>query len=208
MPINKNELTMERMRKALSGFSLCLLLLLLCGSSALAGDSPKYWYDKDGLFHEQHDSHAYANDEYGRCDRQVKVVTHSWYDREGNQHEITTTPDGTRENTIPAALSAKSRIRYFYDKKGIFHREYTFFTPRGDKDIELVWYGRDGRQYGKEYGYVVINGQYLYRESVTTYDAKGWRHINIFWIYPDKSRRDKHIWFDDRGERHEEWKSK
>ena len=208
MPINKNELTMERMRKALSGFSLCLLLLLLCGSSALAGDSPKYWYDKDGLFHEQHDSHAYANDEYGRCDRQVKVVTHSWYDREGNQHEITTTPDGTRENTIPAALSAKSRIRYFYDKKGIFHREYTFLTPRGDKDIELVWYGRDGKQYGKEYGYVVINGQYLYRESVTTYDAKGWRHINIFWIYPDKSRRDKHIWFDDRGERHEEWKSK
>ena len=208
MPINKNELTMERMRKALSGFSLCLLLLLLCGSSALAGDSPKYWYDKDGLFHEQHDSHAYANDEYGRRDRQVKVVTHSWYDREGNQHEITTTPDGTRENTIPAALSAKYRIRYFYDKKGIFHREYTFLTPRGDKDIELVWYGRDGKQYGKEYGYVVINGQYLYRESVTTYDAKGWRHINIFWIYPDKSRRDKHIWFDDRGERHEEWKSK
>ena len=148
MPINKNELTMERMRKALSGFSLCLLLLLLCGSSALAGDSPKYWYDKDGLFHEQHDSHAYANDEHGRCDRQVKVVTHSWYDREGNQHEITTTPDGTRENTIPAALSAKYRIRYFYDKKGIFHREYTFFTPRVFQDIELVWYCRDDRQYG------------------------------------------------------------
>ena len=193
----------------LTGFIFTAVVFAAClcmGFSAEAGDSPKYWYDKDGLFHERHYSHAYAMDEHGRRDRQVKVVTHSWYDREGNQHEITTTPDGTRENTIPAALSAKSRIRYFYDKKGIFHREYTFFTPRGDKDIELVWYDKDGRQYGKEYGYVVINGQYLYRESVTTYDAKGWRHINIFWIYPDKSRRDKHIWFDDKGERHEEWK--
>ena len=38
MPINKNELTMERVRKALSGFSVCLLLLLFCGSSALAAD--------------------------------------------------------------------------------------------------------------------------------------------------------------------------
>ena len=112
----------------------------------------------------------------------------------------------TRENTIPAATSAKSRIRYWYDEKGIFHKEYTFFTPRGDKDTELVWYDKDGKQYGKEYGYVIINGQTLYRESVTTYDAKGWRHINIFWIYPDKSRRDKHIWFDGKGERHEEWK--
>ena len=69
-----------------------------------------------------------------------------------------------------------------------------------------MWFDKDGKQYGKEYGYVVINGQTLYRESVTTYDAKGWRHINIFWIYPDKSRRDKHIWFDGKGERHEEWK--
>ena len=38
MPINKNELTMERVRKALSGFSVCLLLFLLCGSSALAAE--------------------------------------------------------------------------------------------------------------------------------------------------------------------------
>ena len=117
---------------------------LCMGFSAEAGCSPKYWYDKDGLFHEQHNSHAYAKDENGVRSRQVEVVTHSWYDREG-------------------------------------------------------------KQYGKEYGYVVINGQYLYRESVTSYDAKGWRHINIFWIYPDNSRRDKHIWFDDKGVRHEEW---
>ena len=38
MPINKNELTMERVRKVLSGFSVCLLLFLLCGSSALAAE--------------------------------------------------------------------------------------------------------------------------------------------------------------------------
>ena len=68
------------------------------------------------------------------------------------------------------------------------------------------WYDKDGKDYGKEYGYVVINGQYLYRESITSYDEKGWRHINIFWIYPDDSRRDKHIWFDDKDVRHEEWK--
>ena len=195
--------------KKLTGCIVAAVFAAAClcmGFSAEAGDSPKYWYDKDGFFHEQHNSHAYDTDENGVRSGQVEVVTHSWYDREGNQHEITRNPGGTRENTIPAALSAKSRIRYFYDKKGIFHKEYTFITPRGDKDIELVWYGKDGRQYGKEYGYVVINGQYLYRESVTSYDAKGWRHINIFWIYPDKSRRDKHIWFDDKGERHEEWK--
>ena len=79
-------------------------------------------------------------------------------------------------------------------------------TLDSDKDIEHIWYDKDGKQFGKEYGYVIINGQTLYRESVTSYDAKGWRHINIFWIYPDKSRRDKHIWFDGKGERHEEWK--
>ena len=73
-------------------------------------------------------------------------------------------------------------------------------------DSPKSWYDKDGKQYGKEYGYVIINGQTLYRESVTTYDAKGWRHINIFWIYPDNSRRDKHIWFDGKGVRHEEWK--
>ena len=38
MPINKNELTIERVRKVLSGFSLCLLLHLLCASSALAAE--------------------------------------------------------------------------------------------------------------------------------------------------------------------------
>jgi hypothetical protein len=195
--------------KKLTGFIVASVFAAAClcmGFSAEAHYSPKYWYDKDGLFHEQHNSHAYDTDENGVRSGQVEVVTHSWYDREGNQHEITTTPKGTRENMIPAALSAKSRIRYFYDEKGIFHKEYTFFTPRGEKDTELVWYGKDGKQYGKEYGYVVINGQTLYRESVTTYDAKGWRHINIFWIYPDKSRRDKHIWFDDKDVRHEEWK--
>ena len=178
---------------------------LCMGFSAEAGYSPKYWYDKDGLFHEQHNSHAYAKDERGRLSRQVEIVNHYWYDREGNQHQIMTTPDGTSEHTIPAALNAKSRTRYFYDEKGIFHKEYTFIRPRGDIDTELVWYARDGKPYSKEYGYVVINGQYLYRESVTSYDAKGWRHINIFWIYPDNSRRDKHIWFDDKGVRHEEW---
>ena len=195
--------------KKLTGFIVAAVFFAAClcvGFSAEAAYSPKYWYDKDGFFHEQYNSHHYAKDEMGRLSRQVEVVMHTWYDREGNKHEITTTPDGTRENTISAALSAKSRIRYWYDEKGIFHKEYTFFTPRGDKDIELVWYDKDGKQYGKEYGYVVINGQYLYRESVTSYDAKGWRHINIFWIYPDDSRRDKHIWFDEKGVRHEEWK--
>ena len=195
--------------KKLTGFIVVAVFFAAClcmGFVAEAGYSPKYWYDKDGIFHEQHNSHAYTKDERGLLSRQVEVVMHTWYDREGNKHEITTTPDGTRENTISAALSAKSRIRYWYDEKGIFHKEYTFFTPRGDKDTELLWYNKDGKQYGKEYGYVVINGQTLYRESVTTYDAKGWRHINIFWIYPDKSRRDKHIWFDGKGERHEEWK--
>ena len=149
-------------------FAACLCV----GFAAEAGDSPKNWYDKDGLFHEQHDSYVY----------------------------------GTRENTVTAVTSAKSRTRYWYDEKGIFHKEYTFFTAKGDKDVEHIWYDKDGKQYGKEYGYVIINGQTLYRESVTTYDAKGWRHINIFWIYPDNSRRDKHIWFDGKGERHEEWK--
>ena len=107
---------------------------------------------------------------------------HYWYDREGNKHEIITSSERTSEHTIPAATSAKSRTRYWYDEKGIFHKEYTFFTPRGDKDTELVWYDKDGKQYGKEYGYVVINGQTLYRESVTTYDAKGWRHIGFIRI--------------------------
>ncbi len=195
--------------KKLTGFIVAAVFFAAClcvGFSAEAAYSPKYWYDKDGFFHEQYNSHHYAKDEMGRLSRQVEVVIHTWFDREGNQHEITTSPDGRRENTISAATSAKSRIRYWYDEKGIFHKEYTFFTPRGDKDIELVWYDKDGKQYGKEYGYVVINGQYLYRESVTSYDAKGWRHINIFWIYPDDSRRDKHIWFDEKGVRHEEWK--
>ena len=194
--------------KKLTGFILaavCFAACLCMGFQADAAYSPKYWYDKDGFFHEQYNSHHYAPDEMGRLSRQVEIVIHHWYDREGNKHEITTSPDGTRENTISAATSAKSRTRYFYDKKGILHKEYTFFTPRGDKDIELVWYDKDGKEYSKEYGYVVINGQYLYRESVTSYDAKGWRHINIFWIYPDKSRRDKHIWFDDKDVRHEEW---
>ena len=195
--------------KKLTGFIVAAVFFAAClcvGFSAEAAYSPKYWYDKDGFFHEQYNSHHYAKDEMGRLSRQVEVVIHTWFDREGNQHEITTSPDGRRENTISTATSAKSRIRYWYDEKGIFHKEYTFFTPRGDKDIELVWYDKDGKQYGKEYGYVVINGQYLYRESVTSYDAKGWRHINIFWIYPDDSRRDKHIWFDEKGVRHEEWK--
>ena len=195
--------------KKLTGFIVAAVFFAAClcvGFSAEAAYSPKYWYDKDGFFHEQYNSHHYAKDEMGRLSRQVEVVIHTWFDREGNQHEITTSPDGRRENTISAATSAKSRIRYWYDEKGIFHKEYTFFTPRGDKDIELVWYDKDGKQYGKEYGYVVINGQYLYRESVTSYDEKGWRHINIYWIYPDKSRRDKHIWFDEKGVRHEEWK--
>ena len=195
--------------KKLTGFIVAAVFFAAClcvGFSAEAAYSPKYWYDKDVFFHEQYNSHHYAKDEMGRLSRQVEVVIHTWFDREGNQHEITTSPDGRRENTISAATSAKSRIRYWYDEKGIFHKEYTFFTPRGDKDIELVWYDKDGKQYGKEYGYVVINGQYLYRESVTSYDAKGWRHINIFWIYPDDSRRDKHIWFDEKGVRHEEWK--
>ena len=195
--------------KKLTGFIVAAVFFAAClcvGFSAEAAYSPKYWYDKDGFFHEQYNSHHYAKDEMGRLSRQVEVVIHTWFDREGNQHEITTSPDGRRENTISAATSAKSRIRYWYDEKGIFHKEYTFFTPRGDKDIELVWYDKDGKQYGKEYGYVVINGQYLYRESVTSYDEKGWRHINIYWIYPDKSRRDKHIWFDDKDVRHEEWK--
>ena len=195
--------------KKLTGFIVAAVFFAAClcvGFSAEAAYSPKYWYDKDGFFHEQYNSHHYAKDEMGRLSRQVEVVIHTWFDREGNQHEITTSPDGRRENTISAATSAKSRIRYWYDEKGIFHKEYTFFTPRGDKDIELVWYDKDGKQYGKEYGYVVINGQYLYRESVTSYDEKGWRHINIFWIYPDDSRRDKHIWFDEKGVRHEEWK--
>ena len=195
--------------KKLTGFIIAAVFFAGClcmGFAAEAGDSPKNWYDKDGFFHEQYNSHHYAKDEMGRLSRQVEVVIHTWFDREGNQHEITTSPDGRRENTISAATSAKSRIRYWYDEKGIFHKEYTFFTPRGDKDIELVWYDKDGKQYGKEYGYVVINVQYLYRESVTSYDAKDLRHINIFWIYPDDSRRDKHIWFDDKGERHEEWK--
>ena len=195
--------------KKLTGFIVAAVFFAAClcvGFSAEAAYSPKYWYDKDGFFHEQYNSHHYAKDEMGRLSRQVEVVIHTLFDREGNQHEITTSPDGRRENTISAATSAKSRIRYWYDEKGIFHKEYTFFTPRGDKDIELVWYDKDGKQYGKEYGYVVINGQYLYRESVTSYDAKGWRHINIFWIYPDDSRRDKHIWFDEKGVRHEEWK--
>ena len=194
--------------KKLTGFIVAAVVFaayLCMGFSAEAAYSPKYWYDKDGLFHEQHNTHAYAKDERGARSRQVEIVNHYWYDRDGNKHQIMTTPDGTNEHTIPAALSAKSRTRYFYDEKGIFHKEYTFIRPRGDKDIELVWYDKDGKQYGKEYGYVVINGEYLYRESVTTYDAKGWRHINIFWIYPDDSRRDKHIWFDDKGVRHEEW---
>ena len=194
--------------KKLTGFIIAAVFFAAClctGFTAEAAYSPKYWYDKDGIFHEQDNSHAYAKDENGRLSREVEVVTHTWYDREGNKHEITTTPDGTRENTISAATSAKSRIRYWYDKKGILHKEYTFFTPRGDKDIHLVWYDKDGKDYGKEYGYVVINGEYLYRESVTSYDEKGWRHINIFWIYPDNSRRDKHIWFDDKDVRHEEW---
>ena len=195
--------------KKLTGFIIAAVFFAGClcmGFATEAGYSPKYWYDKDGIFHEQHNSHHYAKDERGRLSRQVEVVMHYWYDREGNKHEIITSSERTSEHTIPAATSAKSRTRYWYDEKGIFHKEYTFFTPRGDKDTELVWYDKDGKQYGKEYGYVVINGQTLYRESVTTYDAKGWRHINIFWIYPDKSRRDKHIWFDDKGERHEEWK--
>ena len=177
--------------KKLTGFIVAAVFFAAClcvGFSAEAAYSPKYWYDKDGFFHEQYNSHHYAKDEMGRLSRQVEVVIHTWFDREGNQHEITTSPDGRRENTISAATSAKSRIRYWYDEKGIFHKEYTFFTPRGDKDIELVWYDKDGKQYGKEYGYVVINGQY------------------IFWIYPDDSRRDKHIWFDEKGVRHEEWK--
>ena len=195
--------------KKVTGLIFAAVILATCvcmGFAAEAGDSPKNWYDKDGLFHEQYSSYVYAKDERGLLSRQVEVVMHTWYDREGNQHEITTSPEWTRENTVPAATSAKSRIRYWYDEKGIFHKEYTFFTSKGDKDIEHIWYDKDGKQYGKEYGYVIINGQTLYRESVTSYDAKGWRHINIFWIYPDKSRRDKHIWFDERGERHEEWK--
>ena len=160
--------------KKLTGFIVAAVFFAVClcmGFTAEAGYSPKYWYDKDGIFHEQHNSHHYAKDERGRLSRQVEVVMHYWYDREGNKHEIITSSERTSEHTIPAATSAKSRTRYWYDEKGIFHKEYTFFTPRGDKDTELVWYDKDGKQYGKEYGYVVINGQTLYRESVTTYDA-------------------------------------
>ena len=192
----------------LTGFMVAAVFFAAClciGFSAEAAYSPKYWYDKDGFFHEQYNSHHYAPDEMGRLSRQVEIVIHHWYDREGNKHVITTNPDGTHEHTIPAATSAISRTRYFYDEKGIFHKEYTFFTPRGDKNIDLVWYDKDGKQYGEEYGYVVLNGEYVYSESVVSYDEKGWRHINIFWIYPDDSRRDKHIWFDDKDVRHEEW---
>ena len=199
----------KKLQKKLTGFIVAAAFFAAClcmGFTAEAAYSPEHWYDKDGFFHELHKSHAYAKDEDGRRSRQVEVVTHSWYDRNGNKHEIITTLDRTSENTISAATSAKSRIRYFYDEKGIFFFFFTFYTPHGDKDVDHLWYGKDGKQYGKEYGYVVINGQTLYRESVTTYDAKGWRHINIFWIYPDNSRRDKHIWFDDKGVRHEEWK--
>jgi hypothetical protein len=195
--------------KKLTGFIVASVFFAAClcmGFSAEAGYSPKYWYDKDGFFHEQYNTHAYAMDKDGRRSGQVEIVIHHWYDREGNQHNITTQQNVTSEHTIPAALSAKSRNRYFYDEKGIFHKEHTFIRPRGDIYTELLWYDRDGKQYSKEYGYEVINGEYIYSESVTTYDEKGWRHINVFWIYPDNSRRDKHIWFDDKGVRHEEWK--
>ena len=123
--------------KKLTGFIIAAVFFAGClcmGFAAEAGYSPKYWYDKDGIFHEQHNSHHYAKDERGRLSRQVEVVMHYWYDREGNKHEIITSSERTSEHTIPAATSAKSRTRYWYDEKGIFHKEYTFFTPRGDKD--------------------------------------------------------------------------
>ena len=167
--------------------------------------NPKVWYDKDGIFHEEMKSRAYAVGESGRLDKEVEHITHIWYDREGNKHEILTTPSGISQNTIPAALSAKSRTRYWYDEKGRLNKEYTFYTPRGEKDIEHVWYEKDGRPYAKEYGYVVLNGTSVYRESASRYDEKGCKHIDIFWIYPDNSRREKHIWFDEKQVRHEEW---
>ena len=186
-------------------FTMALFVALICLGSSAAEANPKYWYDQDGIFHEEFKSHAYAMGENGRRDKEVEVITHTWYDREGNQHQIQTTPSGTSQNIIPASLSAKSRQRYWYDEKGLLNKEYPFYTQRGEKDIEHVWYEKDGRSYEKEYGYVVLNGTSVYRESTSRYDEKGCKHIDIFWIYPDNQRREKHIWFDEKHVRHEEW---
>ncbi|GEM_PF-3390546 len=187
-------------------FTIMTFVAVICFGLSTAEANSRHWYDKDGIFHEELRSLAYDMDENGlRRDKQVEHIIHTWYDREGNQHEITKTPSGTRQNTIPASLSAKSRIRYWYDEKGLLNKEYTFYTPGGEKDIEHVWYEKDGRSYEKEYGYVVLNGKSVYRESASRYDEKGCKHIDIFWIYPDNQRHEKHIWFDEKQVRHEEW---
>ena len=54
--------------KKVTGFIVATVFFAAClcvGFAAEAGDSPKNWYDKDGLFHEQHDSYVYAKDERG-----------------------------------------------------------------------------------------------------------------------------------------------
>ena len=81
--------------KKVTGLIFAAVILATCvcmGLAAEAGDSPKNWYDKDGLFHEQYNSYVYAKDERGLLSRQVEVVMHYWYDREGNRHELTTSP--------------------------------------------------------------------------------------------------------------------
>ena len=69
-------------------FAACLCM----GFSAEAGYSPKYWYDKDGLFHEQHNSHAYAKDEKGVFHKEYTFIRHRgdkhiWFDDKGERHE-------------------------------------------------------------------------------------------------------------------------
>ena len=126
--------------KKLTGYIIAAVFFAGClcmGFAAEAGYSPKYWYGKDGIFHEQHNSHAYAKDERGLLSRQVEVLNHYWYDREGNKHEITTTPDGTRENTISAALSAKSRIRTGMMKRGFFIKSIRFLRPAETKILNF-----------------------------------------------------------------------
>ena len=71
--------------KNLTGFIIAAVFFAGClcmGLVSEAGYSPKNWYDKDGLFHEQYNSYHYAKDERGLLSKQVEVVMHTWYDRE------------------------------------------------------------------------------------------------------------------------------
>ena len=176
---------------------------LLCLGVPVAEAYGKVWYDADGLFHNEWETHVYVMDKNGRRQGQEKRIIHEWYDKNGNKHEIVTSPAGPGpDHVLSSADLWKANSRFWYDEDGLFHKEVYIINARGDRSTDHYWYDKKGRMFMEDCGYVFLNGDFVYSEGKTWYDQDGYRHDDILWIYFDDRVSEKHVWFDKDG-RHE-----